>query len=141
MPDSVETLLRQLLAGQAVQAERLENLSDRIDDAASDARTARELAAKTSTILEEQNIVARFSELRAEVRQTMAETRQDFVAANVKLRNDFDALERRVEALEAERNKLVGMKSLAEWLMKNAPWLLAGIAAFAAGAGWGEKAQ
>lgn len=139
MPDSVEALLRQLLAGQAAQEERLEALSERVSEAAGDARTARDLAAKTSTILEEQNITVRFQELRAEVRQVMTEIRQDFVAANTKFRSDLDALCKRVEALEADRQKLVGVKAVVEWLMKNAPWLLAGIAAFAAGTGWGDK--
>lgn len=138
MPDSVEALLRQLLAGQAGQAAQLEALSERVDTAALDARTARDLAARTSTILEEQNIVARFGELRTEVRAIVTEIRQDFVAANTKLRNEHEALCKRVEALEAERQKLVGMKSLLEWLMKNAPWLLAGIAAFVAGTGLGK---
>lgn len=141
MAESVEGLLRQLLAGQAAQQERLEGFSERLDVTAADARVARELAAKTSTILEEQNITARFAELRIEVRAVMSETRQDFVAANTKLRSDLDAAVKRIEALEAERQRLVGMKSLAEWLMKNAPWLLAGMAAFAAGSGWGDKVK
>lgn len=136
MAESVEALLRQVLAGQAAQQERLEALSDRLDGTAADARSARELAAKTSTILEEQNITVRFAELRAEVRQVMSETRQDFVAANTNLRRELDDLVKRVAALEAERNKLVGMKGLVDWLLKNMPWLLAGIAAFAAGIGF-----
>lgn len=139
MPESNETLLRQILAGQAVQDAKIENISERLENAAIDARTARDLANRTNTILEEQNIVARFGELRTEVRQAMTEIRQDFVAANTKLRNDLDALAARVKVLEDDRQQREGIKSLAAWLMKNAPWLFAGIAAFVAGMGLEDK--
>ena len=48
----------------------------------------------------------------------------------------FVAVELRVQKLENDYQQREGIKSLAAWLMKNAPWLLAGIAAFAAGLGF-----
>jgi hypothetical protein len=149
MPD-VESLLREVLAGQAVQGAQLKNLENKVDKAAIAADNARDLSNKINTILEEQDIGTRFSEHRGEVRQQMSEMRQDVVAAITKVRTDieandrkwakcFDELEKRIEALESDFHKREGVRSLVGWLMKNAPWLFTGIAAFAAGVGFKDR--
>lgn len=146
----VEALLREVLAGQAGFDARLEDLSDRLSTTQADARQARDLGNRISTILEEQNIIARFDAHKADLRQQVSEIRQDFVAANTKLRNDLEAVARdaaadrakladRIKVLEDERQRTEGVKSLVAWLMKNAPWLFAGLAAFAAGIGLHDK--
>lgn len=45
----------------------------------------------------------------------------------------------RIDTLESQRDQMKGAGTLATWLTKNAPWLLAGIAAFAAGMGFKIK--
>lgn len=143
----VEALLRQVLTQQAVMSEQLESLSRRTDEAAGNAATARELANRTNIILEEQNVLARLGEYRSEVKSTIEAMRQDLVHAHEGLKkelaaletasaNRFAAVEARVAKLEADYQQREGIKSLAGWLMKNAPWLFAGIAAFAAGFGF-----
>jgi hypothetical protein len=147
MPDSNETLLREVLASVAVVTARLEDLAHRQGDASKDAREARDLSNRIAAILEEQNIGARLVELRTEQRQSLAELRVDVVAANTnvlkKLSDETaereaadDALSERIKVLEAERNKVVGVATFFGWLSRHAPWLLAGIAAFAAGLGF-----
>lgn len=157
----VEMLLREILAGQAGFDARLDDVSERLSTTQADARQARDLGNRVAVILEEQNIIARFDAHKTDVRQQMAEIRQDFVAAYTKLRTDLEGvattaagerakieataaaergkLEDRIKALEADLQRREGVKSLAAWLMKNAPWLFAGIAAFAAGVGLQDK--
>ena len=150
MAESNESLLREVLAGQAAFAARFEDLVNRLDATATDAREARDLGNRITTILKEQDIVARLAELRGETRQVVSEIRQDFVAANIRLREDLAIetrerkachaeLEKRLESLEEQRNKVVGVASFFGWLAKSAPWLLAGMAAFVAGLGIKDK--
>lgn len=152
MPGEVEALLREVLAGQAGFDARLEDLSVRVVETQADARQARDLGNRVAVILEEQNIIARFDAHKADVRQQIAEIRQDFVAANTKFRNDLDAavkdaaadrgkLADRIKALEDDRQRSEGVKSLAAWLMKHAPWLFTVIAAAVAGASLQDKVK
>ena len=146
MPDGNESLLREVLAAQSATDAKLAGLLSQVEVASRDAREARDLGNRIATILEEQNIIARLAEHRAEQRQIVSEIRQDFVAANTTLRRDFSeecearrkadqALEARIEALEASRNKAIGVADFFAWLARVAPWLFAGVAAFIAGIG------
>lgn len=45
---------------------------------------------------------------------------------------------RRIDDLEGTRDQQKGAKALVDWLRLTAPWLLAGIAAFAAGVGFNK---
>lgn len=137
-----ESSLNRLLAGQARSQQQFEEVFRRLDRAEETAGEARDTAKELVTILREQDTGARIVEMRTEFRAGMAELRQDFVAANTRIRSDLELeckerrlLEDRVEALEADRNKVVGVAGLFTWLSKVAPWLLAGVAAFAAGVG------
>lgn len=144
--DDGEALLREVLQQLSKLDARVEALAEGQRATQEDAREARDLGNRVATILEEQNIVARLGEQRVELRQMVQDLREDVVAANTRLKNEMDALstrlnarcealEKRVEPLEAERNKVVGVASFFSWLSRVAPWLLAGIAAFAAGLG------
>lgn len=135
----VENLLRELLALSTENATRLEDFAARLEATQDDARQARDLGNRISTILEEQNIIARFDAHKTDVRQQISEIRQDFVAANTKVRDEIVKLEGRLKELENEQQRREGIKSLAGWLMKNAPWLFAGFAAFVAGLGLQDK--
>lgn len=146
MPDSNETLLRELLSAQASIGVQVQELVRGLALASKDAKEARDLGNRITTILEEQNIIARLAEHRQETRQIINEIRQDFVAANTNLKREIveeaaarkacDAdLEKRLEALEEARSKVVGVADFFSWMAKVAPWLLAGLAAFLAGAG------
>lgn len=139
MADELQTLLREVLAGQAASEQRMNDMAARLAETAEAAFKARDSSNRINTILEEQNLASRFSEHRTEMRQIITEIRQDFVAANTKLRTDHDDLAIRVKALEDDLQRREGIKSFLGWLMKNAPWLLAGVAAFAAGLGFKEK--
>lgn len=55
------------------------------------------------------------------------------------LKNDYKNLLEKVDKLESERDQVKGAASFWTWLTKNAPWLLAGLAAFAAGMGFKFK--
>lgn len=135
-----ETLLRELLAAQSAIGAQVQELVRGLATASKDAREARDLGNRITTILEEQNIVARLAEHRTESRQALAEMRQDVVAANTRLKSALDqectertdaiaALEARLEALEAARNKVVGVADFFGWMARVAPWLIAGLAA------------
>lgn len=150
MPESPETMLRQVLSQQAGLTAQLAAVVKQLQDASSDAREARDLGKRIEARIEEQNIVARLAEHRAESRQIVSEIRQDFVAANTLLKKELAAesedreegdrkLSVRIDTLEAERNKVIGVASFFSWLSRVAPWLLAGIAAFAAGLGLEDK--
>ena len=52
------------------------------------------------------------------------------------LRAELKAAVARVDLLEAQRDKVVGVAAFWSWLVRSAPWLAAGIAAFVAGIGW-----
>lgn len=141
-----ENTLNQLLAGQARSQQQFEEVFRRLDRAEETAGEARDTAKELVTILREQDTGARIVEMRTEMRAGLAELRQDVVAANTRLRGDLDAeckartdaidaLDIRLLVLEAERNKVIGVAGFFSWLSKVAPWMLAGIAAFAAGVG------
>ncbi|MDO8380522.1 hypothetical protein [Phenylobacterium sp.] len=51
------------------------------------------------------------------------------------LRSEVKSAVNRIDLLEAQRDKVVGVASFWSWLVRSAPWLAAGIAAFVAGAG------
>jgi len=162
MPDpGTEALLREVLAGMAGLEARLDSVAKAQEVTQEDAREARDVANRITTILEEQNINVRLSEIKSEMRQAFADGRRegrelvdalrvDVVAANTRLKTDLDQaegrhradhleFEKRFKALEADLTKRAGMKDLIGWLMKNAPWLFAGVAAFAAGLGLKDK--
>lgn len=149
MPDGNEPLLREVLAAQAGMAAQLQEVVRGLATASQDAKEARDLGNRITTILEEQNIIARLAEHRTETRQIISEIRQDFVAANTRIRTEIEGetlraktcegeLEKRIEALEATRNKAVGVADFFSWAARVMPWLLAGIAAYAAGAFKGD---
>lgn len=135
-PRSENAILNKLLAGQAASDQRFEEILRRLDRAEETAGEARDTARELVTILREQDTGAKMVELRTEFRAATSEMRQDFVAANSRVRHDVDDLATRIASLEAERNKVVGVAAFASWLSKVAPWLLAGLAAFAAGVGF-----
>ena len=142
-PRSDTALLNKLLSGQAASDQRFEEILRRLDRAESTAGEARDTARELVTILREQDTGARIVEIRTELRAGMAELRQDFVAANTRVRTDLDtettrrveaieALEARLVVLEGERNKVVGVASFFSWLARVTPWLIAlGAAAIA----------
>lgn len=143
----VETLLRQVLERQAAQGEQLTHLAQRTAEAVESAQHARDLASRTNIILEEQNVLARLTEYRNEAKATIESMRQDLVHAHDGLKRELVAMETsattrfvqveaRVAKLEVDYQQREGVKSLAAWLTKNAPWLFAGIAAFMAGLGF-----
>lgn len=47
----------------------------------------------------------------------------------------LEAYEQRINDLEGTRDQQKGAKAIVDWLRQTTPWLLAGIAAFAAGLG------
>lgn len=51
------------------------------------------------------------------------------------LRTELKSAVTRVDVLEAQRDKVVGVAAFWSWLVRSAPWLAAGIAAFVAGVG------
>ncbi len=48
----------------------------------------------------------------------------------------LEKLEDRLDTLEKLRDQQAGAAALVNWMLKYAPWLFAGIAAFAAGFNW-----
>ena len=140
MPDSQEALLRELLVGQAATQERIESLSRQTKAAQADAREARDLVRRVATILEEQDIKAKLEEMRSEARQGVADLRSDVVNANTNLKREILDLDGRVTELEKAEQRQEGMKTLAGWVMKHMPWLIAAFSAFAAGLGFKGQA-
>jgi ABC-type phosphate transport system auxiliary subunit len=132
-PRTENSGFNQLLAGQAKAQQQFEEVFRRLDRAEETAGEARDTAKELVTILREQNIGERLAETRGEMAGLVAALRQDVVAANTLIRSDAKELCDRVEALEAERNKVIGVAGFFTWLTKVAPWLLSGIAAFYAG--------
>lgn len=146
MGDGDGELLREVLRELGELGARVEGLQRSQEAIQDDARQARDTSNRVATILEEQNIVVRMGEQRHELRALIADLREDVVAANTRLKQELDAavkgltgdlaaLGARVTALEAERNKVVGVAGFFSWLARVAPWLVAAIAAFAAGLG------
>lgn len=143
MPDSVENMLRQLAAGQAATQARLDEVVRSLEATQADAREARDLGNRIATRLEEQDIVGRLAEHRGEMRQVVAEIRNDVAAANTRLRRDLadeavarKDLEARIQALEDARNQVVGVATFFSWLSRVAPWLVAMIASAVAALQW-----
>jgi hypothetical protein len=140
---------------------RLDSVAKAQEVTQEDAREARDVANRITTILQEQNINVRLTEIKTEMRQAFADARRearadvdalrtDVVLANTRLKTELDAAETRHRAdqaanearfktLETDLTKRAGMKDLIGWLMKNAPWLFAGAAAFAAGLGFKDR--
>lgn len=146
VPVGMEALLHQLIAGQAEQGAELKGLSEGLGEVRADAREARDLGNRVAAKLEEQDIVARMTELKSELGGRIDGLRQDVVAANTLLRKEIAAeaearekLEKRVASLETSRTQVVGVATFFAWLAKVAPWLFAGIAAFVAGMGWKDS--
>ena len=139
-----EALLREILANQAASAQRVTDLGERLAQTQEDAREARDLAKGIQATLREQDVSARMVELRKDVRDEIAALRQDMVHAITgartdatgqiaELRTDVEGLELRLAVLEADKLKRTGARTLLEWALQYTPWLLAGLAAFAAG--------
>lgn len=108
--------------------ERVDGILRVLETTQEDARVARATGERITTILEEQNIITRFSEHKTETRQVVAEIRQDFVAANTRLKGEIDGVVKRLQSLEAAANKEAGARGLAAWIAKQAPfvWTLIG---------------
>lgn len=71
-----------------------------------------------------------------DVRERVIRLEEQKVAKEVEtLKQDLAAALERIDELESQRDRAVGAASLWGWMAKNAPWLFAGLAAFAAGAG------
>ena len=51
------------------------------------------------------------------------------------VRGDLKGALSRIDQLEAERDKVVGVGAFWAWLVRSGPWLVAGIAAFLSGMG------
>lgn len=51
------------------------------------------------------------------------------------LRGDLRAALNRIDALESQRDQVVGIAAFWTWLVRSGPWLAAGVAAFLAGLG------
>lgn len=51
------------------------------------------------------------------------------------LRADLRAALNRIDALESQRDQVVGIAAFWTWLVRSGPWLAAGVAAFLAGLG------
>lgn len=51
------------------------------------------------------------------------------------LRGELRTAMSRIDMLEAQRDKVVGVATLSTWLARSGPWLAAGVAAFLAGIG------
>ena len=51
------------------------------------------------------------------------------------VRNDLKAALGRIDGLEAQRDQVFGVATFWSWLLRSAPWLAAGLAAFFAGHG------
>ena len=143
MPDSAESLIRRVLEGQASLDARFEHLTGWVEAVSKDARETRDLGRATATKLDEQNIVARLKEHQVDVSKQVEAMRTDFSLAYTKVRTDAADLERRldarIEALEADRNKVVGVASFFSWLARVAPWLVALGAAAIAGSAMKDK--
>lgn len=51
------------------------------------------------------------------------------------LRGDLRTALNRIDALESQRDRVVGIAAFSTWLVRSGPWLAAGVAAFLAGLG------
>ena len=125
--------LTRLAEGQATTNQRLDEIFRRMERAEEVAAEGRDTAKELVTILREQNTGAKIVALQTELRAGVAELRQDFVKANGTIRTDLDALEKRVEDLENDRSKVVGVAGFFSWMAKTAPWGIGVIMAFIAG--------
>lgn len=125
--------LTRLAEGQATTNQRLDEIFRRMERAEEVAAEGRDTAKELVTILREQNTGAKIVALQTELRAGVAELRQDFVKANGTIRTDLDALEKRVEDLETDRSKVVGVAGFFSWMAKTAPWGIGVIMAFIAG--------
>lgn len=52
------------------------------------------------------------------------------------VRGDLKAALARIDTLESQRDRVVGVAAFWAWLVRSGPWLAAGVAAFLAGMGW-----
>lgn len=147
MAESNEDLLRKVLAGQATLEANFKAMDKRLEETSEAAFKARDIGNRITTILEEQNVVAKLSEHRNEYRVALADLREDFVAANTRVRNDQDTLRtemarelvkleskvddeveglvERIAGLELSRSKVIGVADFFSWMSKITPWLLA----------------
>lgn len=117
----------------AVVVAQVESLSRRVDDLGKDTREGRDLALSIKTILETQNMPAQIAALRGDMEKGFQGARSDLVNATDHVRRDVAELEARIVSLEQFRQRADGASGLMSWVLRNAPWLFAGIAAFAAG--------
>lgn len=113
LADAVSAQSRQHIEQTAVQTRALEKLAEKVDD-------VRERVIS----LESSGYDKRLEALKVTQEKT-----------EVAYKAMIEKLENRVNQLESERDQVKGAASFWTWLTKNAPWLLAGVAAFAAGLG------
>lgn len=150
MAADLEGLVRQVLENQAASKETVKGMEKLLTEARQDARAAREGLAEIKAVLGEQNVPERVAEIRAEMKAQHVELRTDMVNTYNRLQAAvadrgtaldvrIDGLDKRVAALERLKEQATGAKSVLGWLLKHAPWLFAGIAAFLAGMGWEHK--
>lgn len=134
-PTGVEALLREVLVSQAGLSSKVEDMSSRLDTTQADARAACDLGNRISTILEEQNVIARFAEHKNETRGTVEALRQDVVLAIGNMRTELAEKTGRIDRLERDLQQREGARNLIGWLMKNTPIIIAAVSAFVAGLG------
>lgn len=149
-PTPVETLLRELVAGQAAHKATLEGLGRRVDGVQSDAREARDAARDSLAQTKAQDLPAKLAEFRGHVESGFQASRSDLVNAMSKITTEartkseqqdgrLHEHDKRINDLEAFRDKLRGAGGLAGWLSRYAPWFITGL--FAAMAAVGIKGQ
>lgn len=140
---SIESLVRELAA-------RFDGLELRVTETRDDAREARDAATRLTERLGAQDTPAQLEKLRSEMNAGFVAARSDLVNASDKITTEhrhkvgdieakLEAHHKRLEALEAFRNKALGAGGLFTWLSKNAPWLVALLFALAAAVGFKDK--
>lgn len=128
LSDAVVQQSRQFSEHMGVQTRVLEKLSDKVD----------EIKERVQG-LEMSGFDKRIEALKTSHEKTETALRTAHEKSEAAQKLLIERLELRVNQLESERDHVKGAASLTTWITKNAPWLLAGIAAFAAGMGWKVK--
>lgn len=126
---SLEALMREMSA-------RFEGLELRVTETREDAREARDAATRLTERLGAQDTPAQLAEIRGEMKAGFQAARADLVNSIDKLAREhrdkgseidtrFKAMETRLAAVEAWKQRLEGAGGLFAWISKNAPWLIA----------------
>lgn len=111
------TMLQQVLAGQAGQEARLEEMAKSISAAQADAREARDTSKEIAVILREQNALERVAEVKAEARQLVAALRDDTVKAINNVRTEVSGHGGRLDALELLKVRGQGVLQGGKWTL------------------------